>query len=126
MNLTIQQVSKLTKLSVPTLYAYASRKKLGKRVGNKKFFTQADVQKILRGSKKSPNKRVRSRTQKARKGTRTVKSDLTRAPVSKAVAASSKPTTAAVKSQKPSLWTRLFGSPKKPKKVSLMDAKTTK
>jgi hypothetical protein len=58
MNLTIQQVSKLTKLSVPTLYVYTSRQKLGKKVGNKKVFTQADVQKLLRGPKKSLGKKI--------------------------------------------------------------------
>jgi len=124
-NLTIQQVSKLTKLSVPTLYAYASRKKLGKRVGNKRFFTQADVQKILRGSKKSPAKmKEKSPIKKATIRKRPSKPKPIE--VSKPTAASFKPTTAAVKPQKPSFWTRLFGSRKEPKKVSLMDAKTTK
>ena len=124
MNLTIEQVSKLTKLSVPTLYAYASRKKLGKRLGNKRFFTQADVQLILKDSRKSTTKRAKSPIKKAtiRKGPS--KSKPIEAP--KPTAANSQRTTAVVKSQKPSFWTRLFRSRKRPKKVSVMDAKTTK
>ena len=114
MNLTIEQVSKLTKLSVPTLYAYASRKKLGKRLGNKRFFTQADVQLILKDSRKSPGrKKAKAPIKKAIRKAPS-KSKPIEAP--KPTAANSQRTTAVVKSQKPSFWTRLFGSRKRPKK----------
>lgn len=122
MNLTIGEVSKLTKLRVPTLYAYASRKKLGKKVGNKRFFTQADVQKILKGLRKPPSKKkAKSPAKETRR--RAVKV----APiVARRTAASFKPTTVAVKFPKPSFWNRLFGDRKQWQKVSLMDAKTTR
>jgi hypothetical protein len=125
MNLTIEQVSKLTKLSVPTLFAYASRKKLGKRLGNKRFFTQADVQLILKDSRKSPtSKKAKTPIKKATIRKVPSKSKPIAAP--KPTAANSERTTPVVKSQKPSFWTRLFRGRKRPKKVSLMDAKTTK
>lgn len=60
MNLTIQQVAKNTKLSVPTLYTYASKQKLGKTVGNRKVFSQTDVQKLMMASRKSkPTKKTK-------------------------------------------------------------------
>jgi hypothetical protein len=127
MNLTIEQVSKLTKLSVPTLYSYASRQKLGKRVGNKRVYSQADVQKLLKGPKKSPSKKKRKPpARKISAGKKPVKTEPISASVAKPMAASPKPNTMAVKSPKPSFWTRLFGGRKQQQKVSLMDAKMTK
>jgi hypothetical protein len=127
MNLTIEQVSKLTKLSVSTLYSYASRQKLGRKIGKKRLFSQADVQKLLKGSKKSPSKKkARPPVKKASTRKRRVKTEPISAPVAKPVAVSPKPNTIAIKSPKPSFWTRLFGGRKQQKKVSLMEAKTTK
>lgn len=137
MNLTIEQVSKLTKLSVPTLYVYSSRLKLGKKVGNKKVFSQADVQKLLKSSRKSPP---------AKKATSGKKSPAKKRPTSKAPArkrsrgtikarpistsdAKARPVPAVASAPvstptKPTFWARLFGGSKPKQKVSLMDAKT--
>lgn len=124
MNLTIQQVSKITKLSVPTLYAYTSKQRLGKKVGNKKVFTQADVQKLLKGSK--PNRKSKPKTPAKRATRKAIKAEPIASSNGKAKPASVMRNPTAEKSQRPSIWTRLFGGQKKPQKVSLMDAKTTK
>ena len=61
MNLTIEQLSKVTNLSVSTVRVYASQRNLGKKVGNKKIFSQAEVRILLKGSKKpskTPSKPV--------------------------------------------------------------------
>ena len=66
MNLSIEQVSKLTKLSIPTLRVYVSRQKLGTKVGTKRLFSQSDVQKLLKAAKKSPTaKKTKSPSRKA-------------------------------------------------------------
>jgi predicted DNA-binding transcriptional regulator AlpA len=121
MNLTINQVSKLTKLSVPTLYVYASRNRLGKKVGNKRVFSQADVQKLLNKSKKpAAKKEAKIPTKRTRKPP--AKAVPVASSKAKAVTASSK----SIKSTKPSLWTRLFGGRRQQKKVGLMDMKKNK
>lgn len=125
MKLTIEQASKLTKLSIPTLRVYASRQKLGKKVGNKRVFSQADVQKVLKGSKKSLAKK-KAKSPLKKRSRRTVKTEPIVASVSKPTAAKPKPNMMATRSPKPSLWTRLFGNRKQQQKVSLMDARTTK
>ena len=112
MNLTIQQVAKLTKLSVPTLYTYASRQKLGKKVGNKRVFSQADVQKLLKGSKKSPPKK------KAKPPAKKRSKRAIRTTVATPTAASSNASSIDVGSTKPSFWTRLFGGRKEMEKVT--------
>lgn len=127
MNLTIEQVSKLTKLSVPTLYAYTSKRKLGKKVGNKKVFTQADVQKLLKGSTKSPSKKKsKPPARKISARRKPAKPEPISASVAKPIATSPKQQTVTFKSPKPSFWTSLFGGRKQKQKVSLMEAKTTK
>lgn len=127
MNLTIEQVSKLTKLSVPNLYSYASRQKLGKKIGKKRLFSQADVQKLLKGSKKSPSKtKPKPPTRKISARKKPVKTEPISASVAKPMAVSPKSNAAAIKSPKSSFWTRLFGVRKQQKKVSLMEAKTTR
>jgi hypothetical protein len=123
MNLTIEQVSKLTKLSVPTLYVYASRQKLGKKVGNRKVFSQADVQKLLKGSKKSPPKnKLKAPAKKT--GRRAIKTEPLKATKSKAINNAASPL--AAKPKGASFWGRLFGGRKPQQKVSLMNAKATK
>ena len=56
MKLTIAELSERTKLSIPTLRVYVSRQKLGTKVGNNRFFSQADVDKLLKGSKRTAAK----------------------------------------------------------------------
>jgi hypothetical protein len=126
MNLSIEQLSKLTKLSIPTLRVYVSRQKLGKKVGTKRVFSQSDVQKLLKVAKKSPAEKKQKPP--ARK-TGAVKKSAPVEQASKAPAARPKgdkvrANEPAVKTVQASFWTRLFGGRKQKPKVSLMDAKT--
>lgn len=107
MNLTIEQVSKLTKLSVPTLYTYASRQKLGKKVGNKRVFSQADVQKLRKSARKSVHKSKRITLAK-RTSKKTIKTESVKALKTKPT--KSAPSSVAGKPQNPSFWGRLFGN----------------
>ena len=128
MNLSIEELSKLTKLSIPTLRVYVSRQKLGKKVGSKRVFSQSDVQKLLKVAKKSPaEKKPKSPAKKTRAAKKSVTAK------QPARAGSTKPKVEAVKTKEPptktartSLWARLFGGRKQKAKVSLMDAKTTR
>jgi hypothetical protein len=118
MNLTIEQLSKATKLSVSTIRVYASQRNLGKKIGNKRVFTQADVQKLLKGSKKSPpKKKTKAPVKKTSK--RAIKPGPIKvtkpSPISSASPAVAKPV-------KSSFWSRLFGGKKDQKKV---EAKAT-
>ena len=61
MKLSIEQVSKLTKLSVATLRVYVSRKKLGTKVGNKRVFSQLDVQKLLKSSSRQTDGKIKGK-----------------------------------------------------------------
>jgi len=136
MNLTIADLSKKTKLSVPTLRVYVSRYKLGKKVGNNRVFTQADVDKLLKSSKGSKGKAKGGQKPKSVKTAKTAKAAKAvkkpaKARVSKRtapakvapVAAAEKPMP---KSEKRSFWSTLFGTRKPKQKVDLMQAKSTK
>ena len=128
MKLSIEQVSKLTKLSIPTLRVYVSRQKLGTKVGTKRVFSQSDVQKLLKVAKKTPT------TKKTKSPSRKTVPEKKSAPAKEASkAAPARPRTAGVKSSEPaskpsksSFWTRLFGGRNQKPKVSLMDAKSTR
>jgi hypothetical protein len=128
MNLSIEQLSKLTKLSIPTLRVYVSRQKLGKKVGTKRVFSQSDVQKLLKVAKKSPaakKQRPPSRKTGAVKKSSPVKKP-GKAPAARPTGDKVRANEPAAKPVKASFWTRLFGSGKQKPKVSLMDAKTTR
>ncbi len=123
MKLTVEQVAKLTKLSVPTLRVYASRQKLGKKEGNKRYFSQDDVKKLLKGasaapSKKAPAKKAATKAQKkvAKKPARASRKTVTAAPAAK----HAEPVKTQ-KAEKKSFWSFLRRTPKE--KVTLMDAK---
>ncbi len=122
MNLTIQQVAKITKLSVPTIYSYTSKLGLGRKVGRTKIFTQADVQKLLKGKPRA-KKTDKPRPRKAAANRETVQTEPTPTIGTKLKTAEPKSGTLSVKPPKASFWTRLFGSPKQKQKVSLMEAK---
>jgi predicted DNA-binding transcriptional regulator AlpA len=109
MNLTIQQVAKLTGLAMPTLYTYSSRQKIGKKVGNQKVFSQADVQKLLKSSKKFTVKKTSKPPGKKTKK-RATKTEPIRLSVARPKAIKSKPGPVAAKSTKLSFWRRFFGS----------------
>jgi hypothetical protein len=125
--LTIEQLSKLTKLSIPTLRVYVSRQKLGTKQGNRRVFSQSDVQKLLKDSKKTT---VASKSKTAPKkpvvGKKSARTGAAAARGVKARAANGKPAAAAPKAARPSIWSRLFGARKQKQKVGLLDAKVTK
>ncbi len=127
MDLTIEQLSKLTKLSIPTLRVYVSRQKLGKKVGNKRVYSQSDVQKLLKASKRSPKaKAAKSTTKKSGAGRKPVKAGSKRTSAAKPKADSRKPIAPSDKSKGRSFWARIFGGRKPKGKISLLDAKSTK
>jgi hypothetical protein len=142
MKLTIEQVSKLTKLSIPTLRVYVSRQKLGTKVGNNRFFSQADVQKLLKGSKKtSGSAGAKAATKAPARKAKTVKapkaSPRSNPVVVKPAAqkAAPKPAPKPEKSEKPvlktkpvrpSFWSRLFGGRGPKQKINVLEAKSTK
>ena len=72
MKLTIEELSKRTKLSIPTLRVYVSRQKLGTKVGNNRYFSQADVDKLTKGSSRGGGRRP-AKTAKAAKSSRPAK-----------------------------------------------------
>jgi hypothetical protein len=115
MSLTIEQLSKKTNLSVSTIRVYTSQRNLGKKVGNKRIFSEADVAKLLKGSKKAPSKKTTKKIVNTKGIVQTTKRK----------ADVSTPSAASVKSRKPSFWARLF-SGKQTVKVNLIDAKMTK
>jgi DNA-binding transcriptional MerR regulator len=113
MKLTIEQVSKQTKLSVATLRVYVSRQKLGTKVGNRRVFTELDVKKLLNNSKRSNRKRKSDEKLHEAKAAR--KSTQIRA--SKQSTIETKAPTAKQKREMPkpvkrSFWRSLFGSQK--------------
>ena len=125
MKLTIEQLSKLTKLSIPTLRVYVSRQKLGTKIGNKRVYSQSDVQKLLKASKKSPaGKEMKTPAKKAISRRKPA--------VAKARASAPKPRADSSKAgspvdhSTPSFWTRLFGGRTQKQKISVMDAKTAR
>jgi len=124
MSLTVEQLAKAAKLSVSTVRVYASQRNLGKKVKGKRVFSQADVQALLKGSEKSPPKKTTKKAPARKASKKPVKTVEVKA--AKPEAAIAKPIPVVVKTAEPSFWNRLFGNRKNPKKVSLMDAKTTK
>jgi hypothetical protein len=52
MKLTVEEVAKLTKLSVATIRLHAAKKKLGTREGNRRYFSRKDVD-AIKGSSPS-------------------------------------------------------------------------
>jgi DNA-binding transcriptional MerR regulator len=138
MKLTVEQVSKLTKLSVPTLRVYASRQKLGKKEGNKRYFSQDDVKKLLKGSsapaaKKAPAKKTKPVAAKkpARKPAQKTVKKPAKKPAKRTAKVTvktaqpspvtSRPEPVKPQVQKKSFWSFLRRKPQQ--KVTLMDAK---
>jgi DNA-binding transcriptional MerR regulator len=133
MKLTIEELSKRTKLSIPTLRVYVSRQKLGTKIGNNRFFSQADVDKLMKGSKKSGGKgKSKAGARKAapaRKPRKAAAKKAPRAAAAKKPAAPVKPAPQPekvelkAKAQKRSFWSRLFGGGRPAQKISLMQVK---
>ena len=122
MNLTIEQLAKRTKLSVSTIRVYTQRKNLGKKIGNRRVFSQADVQKLLKGSKKLASKKSKAPAKKRAK--RAVKKQAVRE--AKPKATTPEANVAALQTKKPSFLTLLFRRKGNQGNVSIMDAKTLK
>lgn len=52
MKFTVEEVAKVTKLSVATVRLHAAKKKLGTREGNRRYFSREDVD-VIKGSSRS-------------------------------------------------------------------------
>jgi hypothetical protein len=97
--------------------------KLGKKVGNRRLYSQADVQKLLKISKKSPPK---NKPKAPAKKTNSKADKPKQIAVGKAETTSSSQSPIAAIPTKQSFWSRVFGGRKEKEKISLMDAKMTK
>ncbi len=131
MKLTIEQVAKVTKLSVPTLRVYVSRLKLGTKAGNKRVFSQEDVKKLLKGAssgkmtKGAAPKKPAAKKAAPKKAARAAapKAKAAKTPEVKAQPAKAKETKAPAqpKSEKNSFWSIFQRKPKE--RIGIMDAK---
>lgn len=132
MKLTIEQLSKLTKLSVPTIRVYVTRKKLGTKVGRSRVFSQADVQKLLATSKGSAaTRKAKPAKKKVSAGKRPPRSGQTRKgpaqekrPAQEKAAAKRVEEPGISSTKKQGFWSSLFGARQPKKKVNLLDVKT--
>jgi hypothetical protein len=106
---------------------YVSRQKLGTKIGNKRFYSQSDVQKLLKVSKKSPaTKKAKTPAKKVISRKKSATAAVESPSAAKPKADGSKASSHALRPNAPSFWTRLFGGRKQKQKVSLLDAKTTR
>ena len=130
--LTIEQLSKLTKLSVPTIRVYVTRKKLGTKVGRSRVFSQADVQKLLATSKGTgATRKAKPAGKKVSAGKRPPRAAQTRKgptqekrPEQEKAAAKRAEEPGISASKKQGFWSSLFGARQPKKKVNLLDVKT--
>ena len=136
MKLTVEEVAKLTKLSVATIRLHAAKKKLGTKEGNRRYFTRKDVDEIKGSSSSgsSTKKPARSRKptgQKPAAGKPAGKKPLGRPPAARKVSA---PPVVEVKArqvakpeprpEKRSFWSIFSARPRQ--KISLLEAKIKK
>ena len=141
MKLTVEEVAKLTKLSVATVRLHAANKKLGTKEGNRRYFSGKDVEAIKASSSSgSANKKAAKAEKKtAKKPGR--KPAAKKAAVKKSPARSqakrpagkpvleSKPKLAVKQESQPQPEKRSFWSflrPRPKQKVSLLDAQVKK
>jgi DNA-binding transcriptional MerR regulator len=126
MSISIEQVAKLTKLSVATIRVYTSKQHLGTKVGNKRVYSQSDVQKLLKATGKNKVKAKQTVAPKKVKRTdSTVKGTRKRTSIMKEKSQPEEPAVDA-KPQKRSFWSFLFPRAKQNKKVSLLEVKRQK
>ncbi len=139
MKLTVEQVAKMTKLSTATVRLYASRKKLGTKEGNRRYFSKQDVEE-LRGTPSSASRKTKTASKAAKKGKPAGKKAAAKKPVARKATrkrlpkAASAPVTAEAKGkpaampeprvEKRSFWSLFRRQPKQ--KVALLDAKVQK
>ena len=135
MKLTVEQVAKMTKLSTATVRLYASRKKLGTKEGNRRYFSKQDVEEISGGSSSGSKKsKAASKVaaKPAKRGRPAGKKAVARRPVPKKATKKSMPKAAAApvaakpepRVEKRSFWSFLRRQPRQ--KVALLDAKVKK
>jgi hypothetical protein len=60
MKQTVQDVARITGLSISTVRQYSWRMHVGTKVGNKKFFTNAEAKTIATGDLPKPTKKIKS------------------------------------------------------------------
>ncbi len=128
MKLSIEQLSKLTKISVPTLRTYVARKNLGTKVGNSRVFSQADVQKLQKSAKGSNGgAKAKANTLKAKiTKTSTKSKQQNKKETVKPKVLLKKIESPKAEPRKKGFWTSLFGGRKAKEKVSLLDVKNRK
>ncbi len=139
MKLTVEQVAKMTKLSTATVRLYASRKKLGTKEGNRRYFSKKDVEELT-GASSSTSKKSKVASKAAQKGKpsgkkavgkKLVGKKAARKRLPKAASASVMPESKSKPTAKPeprvekrSFWSFFRKQPKQ--KVSLLEAKVKK
>jgi hypothetical protein len=133
MKLTVEEVAKLTKLSVATVRLHAANKKLGIREGNRRYFSRQDVETIKGSSRSAGGKQPASGRKPAGRKPAAKKNAARKAAVKKnaAPAPVQQPKTrqaaSAAPAQKPakrSFWSLFRPQPKQ--KISLLDAQVRK
>jgi hypothetical protein len=139
MKLTVEQVAKMTKLSTATVRLYASRKKLGTKEGNRRYFSKKDVEELT-GSSSSASRKSKAASNAAQKGKPAGKKAVAKKPGAKKATrkrlpkAASASVTAEAKGkpaakleprvEKRSFWALFRRQPRQ--KVALLDAKVKK
>lgn len=130
MKMTVEQVAKATKLSVATVRLHAANKKLGKKVGNRRYFDEKDLAAIKASPSSGSAKKKPAKAKPAARKPAARKAAAGRKPARAAAAKPApapKPAPAAKPAPQPekrSFWDFLRPRPKQ--KVSLLDAKVKK
>jgi hypothetical protein len=130
MKLTVEEVAKLTKLSVATIRLHAAKKKLGTKEGNRRYFSRKDVDEI-KGSSSSGSAAKRPAGKKPADRKPAGKKPLRKPPAGRKLSAPPVVETKARQVAKPeprpekrSFWS-IF-SPRPRQKISLLEAKIKK
>jgi hypothetical protein len=125
MKMTVEQVAKATKLSVATVRLHAANKKLGKKVGNRRYFDEKDLAAIKASPSSGSAKKKPAKAKPAARKPAARKKPAR--PAAAKPAPAPKPAPAAKPAPNPekrSFWDFLRPRPKQ--KVSLLDAKVKK
>jgi DNA-binding transcriptional MerR regulator len=127
MKLTIDQVAKLTGLSVSTVRAQTSKQHLGTKVGNKRSYTQGDVQKLIKSSgKRKTSRKPKDAKKQASRNLKTSKSAGKQTPIKNVSKSQPTESVSAVTLQKKSFWAFIFPRARQKAKVSLLEVKHPK
>jgi N-acetylmuramoyl-L-alanine amidase CwlA len=127
MSLSMEQVARLTKLSVERIRAYASRQDLGTKVGSRRVFSQSDVKKLLKASDKNKARaRTKVTAQKPKQKRTPLKETRKQAPLGIEKKAQIAIPVSIAKPEKKPFWSFLSPRTKQSKKVSLLEVKSPK